>query len=49
MQPLNDALVGLVQSGSVDVTEAYRRAADRTGFVALLKRLGMDTTRSNVA
>ena len=43
MQPLNDALAGLVQSGSVDVREAYRRAADRSGFLGLLKRLGMDT------
>jgi len=43
MQPLNDALAGLVQSGTVDVREAYRRAADRGGFLALLKRLGMDT------
>jgi twitching motility protein PilT len=43
MQPLNDALAGLVQSGSVDVREAYRRANDRAGFLALLKRLGMDT------
>jgi twitching motility protein PilT len=44
MLPLNDALVGFVQSGAVDVREAYRRAADRAGFLALLKRLGMDTT-----
>jgi hypothetical protein len=44
MLPLNDALVGFVQSGAVDVREAYRRAADRGGFLALLKRLGMDTT-----
>jgi len=43
MQPLNDALAGLVQSGAVDLREAYRRAADRGGFLALLKRLGMDT------
>ena len=43
MQPLNDALAGLVQSGSVDVREAYRRAANRAGFLDLLKRLGMDT------
>jgi hypothetical protein len=27
----------------VDVREAYRRAADRAGLLALLKRLGMDT------
>ena len=43
MQPLNDALAGLVQSGTVDVREAYMRAADRAGFLGLLKRLGMDT------
>jgi twitching motility protein PilT len=43
MQLLNDALAGLVQSGAVDVREAYRGAADRTGFLALFKRLGMDT------
>jgi twitching motility protein PilT len=44
MLPLNDALAALVQNGSVDAREAYRRAADRAGFLALLKRLGMDTT-----
>jgi twitching motility protein PilT len=44
MMPLNDALVGFVQSGAVDVREAFRRAADRAGFLALLKRMGMDTT-----
>jgi twitching motility protein PilT len=44
MVPLNDALVGYVQSGSVDVHEAYRRSADRAGFLALLKRQGIDTS-----
>ena len=44
MVPLNDALVGFVQSGAVDVGEAYRRAADRAGFLALLKRQGIDTS-----
>ena len=44
MLPLNDALAALVQSGAVDIREAHRRAADRTGFLGLLKRLGMDTT-----
>ena len=44
MVPLNDALVGLVQSGAVDVREAYRHAADRTGFLELLKRQGIDTS-----
>ena len=43
MVPLNDALVGFVQSGAVDVSEAYRRAADRAGFLSLLKRQGIDT------
>jgi len=44
MVPLNDSLVGFVQSGAVDVREAYRRAADRAGFLALLKRQGLDTS-----
>jgi twitching motility protein PilT len=44
MVPLNDALVGFVESGVVDVREAYRRAADRAGFLALLKRRGVDTS-----
>jgi twitching motility protein PilT len=44
MTPLNDALVGFVQSGAVDVQEAYWRSADRAGFLALLKRQGVDTS-----
>jgi twitching motility protein PilT len=44
MVPLNDALVGIVQSGAVEAREAYRRAADRVGFLALLKRQGVDTS-----
>jgi twitching motility protein PilT len=44
MVPLNDALVAFVQSGAVDVREAYRKAADRTGLLALLKREGIDTS-----
>jgi twitching motility protein PilT len=44
MVPLNDWLVGYVQSGAVDGREAYRRAVDRTGFLALLKRQGLDTS-----
>ena len=43
MMSLNDALVGYVQSGVVDVQEAYRRSANRAGFVALLKKQGVDT------
>lgn len=44
MVPLNDALVACVKSGEVEAREAYRRAADRVGFLALLKRQGIDTT-----
>jgi twitching motility protein PilT len=44
MVPLNDALVGFVQSGAVEVREAYRRAADRAGLLDLLKRQGIDTS-----
>ena len=44
MTPLNDALVGFVQNGAVDLREAYRHAADRAGFLALLKRQGLDTS-----
>ena len=44
MVPLNDALVGFVQSGAVDVRDAYRRAADRAGLLDLLKRQGIDTS-----
>ena len=43
MVSLNNTLVGLVQSGAVDVREAYRRAGDRPGFLASLKRQGIDT------
>jgi twitching motility protein PilT len=44
MVPLNDALGGFVQSGAVDVREAYRCAADRVGLVALLQRQGIDVS-----
>jgi twitching motility protein PilT len=44
MMPLNDALVGLVQSGVVEAHEAYRRSADRPGFLAALNRQGIDTS-----
>jgi twitching motility protein PilT len=44
MVPLNDALVGYVQSGVVDGREAYRWAYDKDGFVNLLKRAGCDTS-----
>ena len=44
MVALNDALVAFVQGGIVDSREAYRQAADPQGFLALLKRQGIDTT-----
>jgi twitching motility protein PilT len=44
MAPLNDALVGYVQNGTVDLREAYRRSVDRGAFLALLKRQGVDTS-----
>lgn len=44
MVPLADALVGLVQSGAVEAREAFRRAEDKPGFLALLKRQGVDTS-----
>ena len=44
MMPLNDTLVGLVQSGAVDAREAYRHSPDRPGLLAALNRQGIDTT-----
>jgi twitching motility protein PilT len=44
MMPLNDALIGLVQSGSVEAREAYRHSPDRPGFLAALNRNGLDTS-----
>jgi twitching motility protein PilT len=44
MVPLNDALGGFVQSGAVDVRDAYRCSADRQGLLALLQRQGVDVS-----
>ncbi len=44
MVALNDALVAFVQGGVVDSREAYRRASDHQGFLALMKRHGIDTS-----
>jgi twitching motility protein PilT len=44
MAPLNDALVAFVQSGAVDVREAYRKADDKVGLLGLLRREGIDTS-----
>jgi twitching motility protein PilT len=44
MVPLNDALAGFVQSGAVDLREAFQRSPDRAGFLATLQRQGVDTS-----
>jgi twitching motility protein PilT len=44
MMSLNESLAALVKSSAVDVREAYRRASDRPGLLALLTRHGIDTT-----
>ena len=44
MVPLNDALAGFVQSGAVDLREAFQRSQDRAGFLATLQRQGIDTS-----
>jgi twitching motility protein PilT len=44
MTSLNDSMVALVKSGAVDVSEACRRAGDRQGLLALMKRHGIDTS-----
>lgn len=44
MVPLNDALGGFVQSGAVDVRDAYRCSPDRAGLLALLQRQGVDVS-----
>jgi twitching motility protein PilT len=44
MVPLNDALAGFVQSGAVDLREAFHRSIDRAGFLAILQRQGIDVS-----
>ncbi len=44
MVPLADALVAFVQSGAVDVREAWRKAADRPALIKALRREGIDTS-----
>jgi twitching motility protein PilT len=42
MATMNDALIELVESGRVDVEEAYLHATDKANFVGALKAKGMD-------
>ncbi|MEZ4587922.1 MAG: type IV pilus twitching motility protein PilT [Gemmatimonadales bacterium] len=44
MVTMNDALLDLVLKDLVEPSEAYLRAADRSGFAAMLKAKGIDTT-----
>jgi twitching motility protein PilT len=44
MVPLNDALLGLVQSGALDVREAHRKSPDQQELIAMLNRAGVDTS-----
>ena len=44
MLPMNDALVGLVQSGTVEARDAYRHSTDPAGFVEALSRQCIDTS-----
>ncbi len=44
MVPFADALVAFVQSGAVDVREAWRKAGDRTALLKGLRREGIDTS-----
>jgi twitching motility protein PilT len=44
MVPLNDALLGLVQSGALDVRQAYRKSPDQVELLGMLNKAGFDTT-----
>ena len=44
MVPLSDTLAGLVQSGTVDAREAYRHVSDRSAFLGIPGRQGVDTS-----
>ena len=44
MVVLNDALVGLVKRRVVEPQEAYVKAVDKEGILALFKREGIDTS-----
>jgi twitching motility protein PilT len=44
MVTLNDALLDLVQAGTVEPREAYLKASDKTGLIASLKSRGVNTS-----
>ena len=44
MVTLNDALLDLVESGSIEPREAYLKSTEKTGLVASLKAKGVSTS-----
>ena len=44
MVPLTDALVAFIQSGVIDVREAWRKSSNRASLLKQLKREGIDTS-----
>jgi twitching motility protein PilT len=39
---MNDAMVDLIQTKTIDPLEAYKKASDREGFIAACKRSGIE-------
>jgi hypothetical protein len=39
---MNDVLIELIQSGQVELKEAYLKAPDKETYMAALKRAGID-------
>ena len=44
MVTLNDALLELVESGTIEPKEAYLKSAEKTGLLASLKAKGVNTS-----
>jgi Tfp pilus assembly ATPase PilU len=44
MVTLTDSLVELVESGQIEITEAYAKAVDKTSILLSLKSKGHDTS-----
>jgi twitching motility protein PilT len=48
MVTMNDALIELVDSGQVEPQEAYLKATDKSGIIAMLKQRGKDVSFADV-
>jgi len=48
MVTMNDALIDLVDSGQVEPQEAYLKATDKSGIIAMLKQRGKDVSFADV-